>query len=258
VSRGGVALGLARRGTKAWITSPPFVAITLLFPLVFLIALAGGLAPLYEVPDFDYAPGYTAFVYGFVVLQAAAFGGIFTGYAVARDFSLGVAPRLFLATTGRGELLLGYVLVAVIRSLIAAAAVTLAALIGGMDVSVSVGGAAELGLLVIAVAVAAALWCCGVALRARSLRSGPLMHTPILLIMFLTPVYVPAALLGGWLRDAAAANPFSDVVEASRSILAGGSDQVAAALALFAAVIALLCVWTLRGLRQAERELAPR
>jgi hypothetical protein len=35
-----------------------------------------------------------------VILQAVAFGGIFTGYSTARDardFEIGFAPRLFLA-----------------------------------------------------------------------------------------------------------------------------------------------------------------
>ena len=38
------------------------------------------------MPGFDYPAGYTTFVYGFVLLQASAFGGIFTGFSIARDF----------------------------------------------------------------------------------------------------------------------------------------------------------------------------
>ena len=49
------------------------------------------------MPGFDYGAGYTTFVYGFVLLQASAFGGIFTGFSIARDFESGFARRLLLA-----------------------------------------------------------------------------------------------------------------------------------------------------------------
>ena len=48
------------------------------------------------MPNFDYPPGYTAFQFVFVFLQSAAFGGVFTGFAVARDFDSGFARRLLL------------------------------------------------------------------------------------------------------------------------------------------------------------------
>lgn len=250
-----VALGMARRGTKAWITSPAFVAITLFFPLIFLAALAGGLAPLYRVPGFHYPSGYSTFVFGFVVLQAAAFGGIFTGYSVARDFDLGVASRLLLAAARREELILGYVLVAVIRSLIAAAIVTAVALLAGMQVDVSLGGVAAIAALVACLAAVSTLWASGVALRSRSMQAGPLMHAPILLVMFLSPVYVPVSLLNGWLASVAADNPFSKVVESSRSILDGGDPSLLPTFGWLLAALVLCGAWALRGLRQAERSL---
>jgi ABC-2 type transport system permease protein len=250
--RFGIALGMARRGTKAWITSPAFVAITLFFPLIFLAALAGGLGPLYRVPGFEYPSGYSTFVFGFVVLQAAAFGGIFTGYSVARDFDLGVASRLLLAAGRRWELILGYVLVAVVRSAIAAAIVTGVALAAGMRVVLSPAGAGAIIALVVCLAAVSTLWACGVALRTRSMRAGPLMHTPILLVMFLSPVYVPAALLNGWLASVAGANPFSKVVESSRSILDGGNPDLLLTFGWLLAATVLLGIWALLGLRQAE------
>lgn len=247
----GIALGMARRGTKAWITSPAFVAITLFFPLIFLAALAGGLGPLYRVPGFDYPSGYSTFVFGFVVLQAAAFGGIFTGYSVARDFDLGVASRLLLGAGRRWELILGYVLVAVIRSLVAAAIVTAVALAAGVRATVSPAGIAAILALIVCLAAISTLWACGVALRARSMRAGPLMHTPILLVMFLSPVYVPAALLNGWLASIAGANPFSNVVESSRSVLGGGNPDLLITFGWLFAATVLLGIWALLGLRRA-------
>ena len=62
-----------------------------------------------DVPGFDYPPGYTAFQFVFVLLQASAFGGVFTGFAMASDFETGLRRRLMLAAPpaarDRGRLL---------------------------------------------------------------------------------------------------------------------------------------------------------
>ena len=49
------------------------------------------------MPGFDFPSGYTAFQFVFVLLQSAAFGGVFTGFGIARDFETGFAHRYLLA-----------------------------------------------------------------------------------------------------------------------------------------------------------------
>ena len=44
-------------------------------PIFFFTAFAGGLSAVDSAPGFDYPAGYTAFEYGFVLLQASAFSG---------------------------------------------------------------------------------------------------------------------------------------------------------------------------------------
>ena len=70
-------------------TNPALFVPSLVFPLFFFTAFAGGLSQHQHVPGFDYAPGYTAFQFVFVLLQSAAFGGVFTGFGIARDFETG-------------------------------------------------------------------------------------------------------------------------------------------------------------------------
>ena len=53
------------------------------------------------MPGFDYPGGYTAFQFVFVLLQSAAFGGVFTGFGIARDFESGFGKRLMLASPNR-------------------------------------------------------------------------------------------------------------------------------------------------------------
>ena len=59
------------------------------------------------MPDFNYRPGYTAFQFVFVFLQSAAFGGVFTGFGVARDFDAGFARRLLLSAPRRSGIIAG-------------------------------------------------------------------------------------------------------------------------------------------------------
>ena len=96
-----VVSAVAWRTLKNALTNPQILLPTMMFPLFFFTAFAGGLSQVYEVPGFDFPPGYTAFQFVFVLLQSAAFGGVFTGFGVARDFEGGFAKRLMLAAPRR-------------------------------------------------------------------------------------------------------------------------------------------------------------
>ncbi len=60
-----------------------------------------------NTPGFDFPSGYTAFQFVFVLLQASAFGGVFTGFSIARDFESGFGRRLMLAAPNRLAILAG-------------------------------------------------------------------------------------------------------------------------------------------------------
>ena len=91
-----VARGVAWRSIHNTLVNPAILVPSIIFPLFFLIAFAGGLSRIADIPNFHYGPGYTAFQFVFVFLQSAAFGGVFTGFAIARDFDSGFARRLLL------------------------------------------------------------------------------------------------------------------------------------------------------------------
>ena len=248
-----VASGVAWRSIHNAFTNPPILLPSVLFPLFFLAAFAGGLSAIGDVPNFSYEPGYTAFQYVFVFLQSAAFGGVFTGFAIARDFEGGFARRLLLAAPNRAGIIAGYGIGALVRWLFTISVVTVAALIGGMDVpgqGVDLAGLLLLGLLVNACAM---LWGCGVAMRLRTAQAGSLIQMPVFILLFLAPVYVPIGLLQGWLHTAAGLNPVTPVLEAGRSLLAGGPEKVVLALAVLTAGITVMAVWARTGLRSAER-----
>jgi ABC-2 type transport system permease protein len=247
-----VAQGVAWRTLHNVFTNPSLLIPSLVFPLFFFVAFAGGLSRIDEVPNFDFPLGYTAFQFVFVLLQSAAFGGVFTGFGIARDFESGFARRLLLAAPKRSGIILGYAGAAVVRWMVTAVVVTVVALLAGMNVG---GGGIDLfGLYVLALLInlGAVLWACGVAMRLRTMQAGPIMQMPVFLILFFAPVYVPLALLEGWIHALATANPMTRVLEAGRGFLAGSPIEVWAAFLVGFGFVILFSLWAYRGLRNAE------
>jgi len=247
-----VASGVAWRSIHTVFTTPGLLIPQLAFPLFFFTAFAGGLSGVRNVPGFDFPPGYTAFQFVFVLCQSAAFGGVFTGFGIARDFDTGFVRRLLLAAPNRTGIILGYTIAALVRWSATATFLTVVAFAVGMNVGGSGVDLPGLYLLAAIVNIAAGLWACGVAMRLRSLQAFPVMQMPVFLALFFAPVYVPLALLHGWIHTVATVNPLTRVLEAGRSLVAGSPADVAIA---FAAVIGLalaFAVWALRGLRSAE------
>jgi ABC-2 type transport system permease protein len=78
------------------------------------------------------------------------------------------------------------------------------------------------------------------------------MQTPVFLILFLAPVYVPLGLLKGWIHAVASVNPATAFLEAGRGLISGSRAHTALAFACAIALIVLFCVWMLASLRSAE------
>ena len=247
------ARAVAWRNIHNWFSNPAMIVPSLLFPLFFFSAFAGGLSRVDSVPGFEYEAGYTTFVYGFVLLQAATFGGIFTGFSVARDFESGFARRLMLGATNRNGIVAGYWLAALMRASTTIAVITVVALIAGLEVhgnGIDVVGLYTLALLVNTFAV---LFGTGVAMRLRTMQAGPAIQVPAFLLLFLAPVWVPYDLLTGWVHAAASVNPVTLLLEAGRGFLAGDPTKVLPAFAVLAVLVALTTLWARGGLRSAER-----
>ena len=247
-----VVWGVAWRTLKNALTNPQIALPTLAFPLFFFTAFAGGLSQLNKIPGFDFAPGYTAFQFVFVLLQSAAFGGVFTGFGVARDFEGGFAKRLLIAAPYRSGILLGYALAALLRWVVVAVMLTVVAMLTGMNV---LGGPVDLvGLFLLALLVnfCGFFWAGGLAMRFRTIQAAPLMQMPVFFVLFLAPVYVPLELLEGWIEGVARLNPATYLLETGRGLLAGDPPHVLGAFALAIGLGMAFWMWALMGLRRAE------
>lgn len=247
-----VARAVAWRILYKMYSSPAIFLPTILFPLFFFTAFAGGLSRVRHVPGFDFRSGYTAFQFVFVLLQSAAFSGVFTGFGIARDFESGFMRRLLLAAPRRSGIILGYAAATTIRWLVTIAVVTVVALIARMQIGgngIDLFGLYALGFLL---NIAGTLWATGVAMRLRTQQSAPVMQMPVFILLFFAPVYVPLDLLQGWIHGVASVNPLTELLEAGRGFISGEPTRILAAFAISVGLGAGFALWAVRGLRKAE------
>ena len=205
------------------------------------------------MPGFDFPSGYTAFQFVFVLLQASAFGGVFTGFGIASDFESGFSRRLMLAAPSRLGILAGYTLSAMVRAVAVGVLLFVVALATGMQID---GNGVDLfGLIVLALLVnfTAAMWAAGVALRLRTIQAGPAMQMPVFIILFLAPVYVPLGLLAGWVEAVAHVNPLTPLIEGGRDLISGSDFQPLLVFGIAIALGAVFLAWAVRGMASAER-----
>lgn len=247
----GVAVMVAWRHLLSLLRNPALLFPPLVMPIFFFLAFAGGLSAVDAAPGFDY-PNYNSFQFVFVLLQSAAFGGVFTGLGIAADFEFGFARRLMLATRDRSALIIGYALVALARAAMVMTVLVVVALIGGASITGS--GLDLFGLFALALVfnVAATLFAAGMAFRLRSMQGAPLMQVPVFILLLTAPVYVPLDLIEGWVHAVAQVNPVTVLLQSGRGSVIGDPVQVGLAFAIVAGLVAALTLWAMRGLRRAE------
>ena len=246
-----VAGAVAWRHLNNLVKNPALFLPPLVFPLFFFAAFAGGLSAVGDAPGFDY-PDYTAFEFVFVLLQTAAFGGVFTGFSIAADWESGFARRMMLAAGHRSALIAGYVMAAAARTVVVGGVVCVVALATGMEIG---GNGVELSglfLLALIVNVAATLFGAGVSLRFRTMQAAPALQTPVFLFLFLAPVYTPRDLLAGWIHSVANVNPATALLEAGRGLVSGLPAETGLAFGAAIGLALVFALWAVRGMRSAE------
>jgi ABC-2 type transport system permease protein len=242
---------VAWRNIHSAVRSPALLLPALIFPLFFYMAFAGGLSTVGDLPGFDYYD-YNAFQFVFVLLQSAAFGGVFIGFSIGADFDSGFTRRLFLASGDRSAVIAGFAAAALIRTAFVWALVFAIALATGLEIA---GDGVELsGLIGLALIVNIAffLFAAGMMTRMRTLQAAPAMQLPVFFILMTAPVYVPRDLLQGWIETVSKFNPMTAIIEAGRGLMAGDPFHVALAFAAAAALAVVLLVFAQSGLRRAE------
>ena len=245
------AWAVAWRGLHVMAAKPSLIIPSLVFPLFFFAAFAGGLSAVDQAPNFDY-PSYTTFQYVFVLMQSAIFGGVFTGFGIAADFEFGFARRLLIASHNRSAIVAGYAVTALVRALLVWTVVTIVAIATGLEVSGNVGDILEILVIAVMLNFAATMFASGMAMRFRTLQAAPLIQLPAFLIIMTAPVYVPRDLIEGWVASVAEVNPFTATLEAGRDLIIGAPAETLLAVGVAAGLIVVMLNWARTGLRRAE------
>jgi ABC-2 type transport system permease protein len=248
-----VARFVAWRNIKDTMRQPVLILPTLLLPLLFLISFVGALSSVTELKGFPDV-NYTAFQYVYALLQAVAFAGAVAGTAMIEDFESGFMNRLMVASRGRAAIVVGFVAAMFVRAVIAVLVLTGMAFILGMSFKgaspVDIVGVFALAVLV---NLTASFWSTGVAMHVRTVNAAPGAILPIFLLLFLTPVFLPLDLLTGWLHTVARWNPFTQPIEAGRTLIAGDPSGIAVAFAVTGGMAVLGGLWALWGVRRAQK-----
>ena len=245
-----VVAGVGWRSLKKVATNPQLLLPSLIFPLFFFVAFAGGLSSVGDVPGFDFPSGYTAFSSSSCFCRRRRSAAC----SPVRD-RLGLRERL-LATADAGlanriGILFGY---------------ALSAMSGPWSSASSCSWSrSRPGCRSTATASTCSGWSCW---RDRQLHGGDVVrrggdaaaHDPGRAGDADAGVHHPvpgagvrpAGPVAGWVEAVAHVNPFTAFVEGGRDFISGQAFDVWLMFALAIGLGAVFLAWAVRGVHRAE------
>ncbi|MEV4630948.1 ABC transporter permease [Micromonospora sp. NPDC049523] len=230
---------------------PIWVFVGVFQPVMYLLLFAPLLKPALNAPT--QADAYRIFVPGLLVLLAI-FGGLFQGFGLIAELRAGVIERSRVTPISRLALLLGRSLRDVVSLIVQAIIITLLALLFGLTVFIGDLLLAYLMLALIALMTSAVSY--GIALLVKSEDAlAPLMNTIAQPVLLLSGILLPLTFAPGWLQGVADWNPFSWAVEGTRALFAGdlGDDRVWQGLSIVAVLTAAAVAWAAREFARSVR-----
>jgi ABC-type multidrug transport system permease subunit len=242
---------LMRRALNEILRVPGGAIPGVLAPTIFMLGLSSVFGAAAQLRGYHGAD-FRTFIIPVSLLQGAGFTGAATGVNLARDIEQGWFDRLLLAPSPRWVILTGIVASAALRALMPATLLLIIGFALGVHFPGAVGLALAAGLVMV-LASAAACWGVIIALR---FRTAPLMQVGTFVAVLFTTAYAPAALLAGWLRTVADANPVTYVLEGVRQGFVGTvswGDTWPALLAV-GGLLMFFGVLAVRGMRRTGLE----
>lgn len=178
---------------------PIWVFVGVFQPVMYLLLFAPLLKPALNAPT--QAEAYRIFVPGLLVLLAI-FGGLFQGFGLIAELRAGVIERSRVTPISRLALLLGRSLRDVVSLIVQAIIITLLALLFGLTVFIGDLLLAYLMLALIALMTSAVSY--GIALMVKSEDAlAPLMNTLAQPLLLLSGILLPLTFAPGWLQGVA-------------------------------------------------------
>jgi ABC-2 type transport system permease protein len=240
-----------QRQMQLLLRNPTWVFVNVFQPVMYLLLFA----PLLKqaLGTSSQAEAYRIFVPGLLVLLAM-FSGMFQGFGLIAELRAGVIERSRVTPVSRLALLLGRALRDVASLLVQAIIITLIALLFGLRVFLGDLLLAYLMLALIALMTAAVSY--GLALKVRTEDAlAPLMNTVTQPLLLLSGILLPLSLAPGWLQGIARWNPFAWAVDGTRALFSGhlGDDRVWQGLTIVAVLAVAGVVWAARQFARSVR-----
>jgi ABC-2 type transport system permease protein len=246
-----ITWGITERSLKLIPRLPSTFIPSLIMPVFLMTAFSGAFSGLVLLPGFPADKAIDWFL-PMATVQGAAFAGITTGMAVARDLENGFYDRLLSSPASRPSLLAGPLLASALRSLIPVALLLSIAVLAGANFY---GGVAGVGTLVVAamgIGISGGAWAVGLALRFKTQQIAPLMQSGVFLTIFLSTAQMPLDLLTGWLHSVARFNPMTNVLALAREGFLGEVTWAGTwpGLVSLAGLLTVLLIFAARGMQK--------
>jgi ABC-2 type transport system permease protein len=227
--RGGIArearvvLALGRRALSVQFRRAQLLMPTFVLPLMLLAVIASGTSAAQDLREFPDVASYLGFIVPGTIIQGALLAGLTSGTAMAGDIEGGFFDRLLAAPVHRTSLVIGRQAGTLGLSVLQTTIFLGVGLAFGASYPGGVGAALAAIVLAAITAVGIGGIAAAIALRTGSLSLLQSIFPFVFVLLFTAPAFFPRELLTPVLRDAAAYNPLTYVVEAVRGLLTGQS-----------------------------------
>lgn len=231
---------LTRRSLRHSFRDPESVLMAILLPvflLLIFVYVLGGAMSIESATGGSGTPDrsdYLSYVMPALALTAAGFGASYTGVVVSNDMETGVIDRFRTMPFPAVTVLLGHAISSVIRNLLATGVVLLIAFAVGFRVEGTflefLGAVGLIALWIVVITVVFAT----LGMIAGSAEAASSYGFILLFLPYLSSGFAPVETMPGWLQGFAGHQPMTPLIDASRSLMNGGSTGAAGADAFIA------------------------
>jgi len=213
---------IGRRSILRTLRQPAAIVPAIVFPLFFLVFMAGGLSSVASIPGFP-APTYLSFALAGAFVQGSMFAGMNGGADLALDIQTGFINRISLTPIRGVTLVLGQMFGALGVAFLQGTSYLVYGAISGVEFQTGLPGA--LAILLAGFVVATAFGTLGalVAARTGSAEAVQAMFPLFFVFMTFSSFFLPRPMISTrWFRTIADYNPVSYFIEAIRGLIISG------------------------------------
>jgi ABC-2 type transport system permease protein len=234
--------------------SPMLIVFGLAQPVTYLVIFTPFLLPgLTSMGATSYADAYRVYVPGLLVAMCL-FGGLFAGFSLLAELRSGIIERFRVTQISRVALLLGRAMRDVTAMLVQSAIITIASLPFGLSVPMGELLLAFVLLALIGLMTTAISYNLTLLIRSEQ-TLGQVLNVLTQPLALLAGVLIPLALAPAWIQNVALWNPFSWATAGMRALFDGkvGDAAVWQSLVIVSGLAVLTVAWSARLFTRAVR-----